>query len=139
MPQQQQRILLATRFMTERVVMREVLGQMGLTHVRECGDGETALEVLASEPVELVIADNDLPFHSGLELLQHLRGQGRDDLGFVLALEAGNAALAVESSALHARCVVKPFSAQAFQAAVTEALNGGDAATRAPADPKGGS
>lgn len=68
--------------------------------VEEAGDGETALEFLKRNPVDLMVLDLGLPGMDGLEVLRRLRGQGAampviilssrdDEAGKVAALDLG--------------------------------------------------
>ena len=68
--------------------------------VEEAGDGESALEFLKRNPVDLVILDLGLPGMDGLELIRRLRGEGAampivilssrdDEAGKVQALDLG--------------------------------------------------
>lgn len=43
--------------------------------VLEAGDGEEAWELLRREPVDLVITDQQMPFMTGLELCEAMRGR----------------------------------------------------------------
>jgi DNA-binding response OmpR family regulator len=86
----------------------------GLAHegysVREAPDGDTALELLASESFALILLDWVLPRRHGLEVLRDLRGRG--DLTPVIMLTARDA-VDHRIQALDAGAddyVVKPFS-----------------------------
>jgi two-component system KDP operon response regulator KdpE len=68
--------------------------------VDEAGDGESALEFLKRNPVDLVVLDLGLPGMDGLEVVRRLRGQGSatpvvilssrdDEVGKVAALDLG--------------------------------------------------
>jgi two-component system KDP operon response regulator KdpE len=68
--------------------------------VEEAGDGETALDFLKHNPVDLIILDLGLPGMDGLELVRRLRGDGSttpivilssrdDEAGKVAALDLG--------------------------------------------------
>ncbi len=68
--------------------------------VEEAADGETALDFLKRNPVDLVILDLGLPGMDGLEVVRQLRGQGSvipivilssrdDEAGKVAALDLG--------------------------------------------------
>jgi two-component system KDP operon response regulator KdpE len=68
--------------------------------VEEAGDGETALDFLQRNPVDLIVLDLGLPGMDGLEVLRRLRGQGAatpviilssrdDEAGKVAALDLG--------------------------------------------------
>ena len=68
--------------------------------VEEAGDGESALDFLKRNPVDLIVLDLGLPGMDGLEVVKKLRGQGAatpiiilssrdDEAGKVAALDAG--------------------------------------------------
>lgn len=68
--------------------------------VEEAGDGESALDFLKRNPVDLVILDLGLPGMDGLEVVRRLRGEGKtvpiiilssrdDEAGKVAALDLG--------------------------------------------------
>ena len=68
--------------------------------VEEAGDGETALDFLKRNPVDVMVLDLGLPGMDGLEVLRRLRGQGAampviilssrdDEAGKVAALDLG--------------------------------------------------
>ena len=48
----------------------------GVVRVEACAGAEEALEALAAEPADLVLSDQTLPGHSGLELLEQILGEG---------------------------------------------------------------
>jgi two-component system, chemotaxis family, chemotaxis protein CheY len=60
-----------------RAVVRKALGLSGLDvgSVHEAGDGHEALEVLRRAPVDLVLADVNMPSMSGVQLLQRMQAE----------------------------------------------------------------
>ena len=59
---------------TVRRMLRWVLAPLGL-RVLDAADGALALDVLGREPVDLVVADLNMPVMDGLELLRSMRAQ----------------------------------------------------------------
>jgi two-component system, chemotaxis family, chemotaxis protein CheY len=58
-----------------RGMVRRILGLTGLDigQVHEAGGGHEALEVLAKNPVDVVLADVNMPGMNGAELVQRIR------------------------------------------------------------------
>jgi CheY-like chemotaxis protein/anti-sigma regulatory factor (Ser/Thr protein kinase) len=65
-------VLLAEDDVTSRQIYFTVLAAEGY-HVIEVGDGNSALEVLRGQPVDLLITDIMMPGMTGIELLQRAR------------------------------------------------------------------
>ncbi len=59
---------------TMRALIKGSLQQIGITNLREAGDGEDALRALLSAPAHLVISDYNMPKLDGLGLLRAIRG-----------------------------------------------------------------
>ena len=58
---------------TMRALIKGSLQQIGITNLREAGDGEDALRALLSAPAHLVISDYNMPKLDGLGLLRAIR------------------------------------------------------------------
>mgnify|MGYP000889226309 CR=1 FL=1 len=58
-----------------RKILRRTLGQTGLDlgNVLEAEDGACALDVLAKDPIDVVIADVNMPNVDGIELVTRMR------------------------------------------------------------------
>ncbi|HET9454501.1 MAG TPA: sigma-54 dependent transcriptional regulator, partial [Gemmatimonadaceae bacterium] len=82
----------------------------------------TALGVLQSAPVDLVISDYRMPHMSGLEFLELLRSEGYQTPVIILTAIATveNAVAAIKAGALD--YLTKPFRAEQLEVAVTQAL-----------------
>jgi CheY-like chemotaxis protein len=90
----------------------------------EADDGQTALEVIAKERVDLLIADRAMPGLGGLELLKALRDQGKT-IPSVIISAYGEEELWGEAIALGATdYLLKPFSAAAVLKVVRKSLSG---------------
>jgi two-component system chemotaxis response regulator CheY len=69
-----QNILVVDDSATTRAFIRRVLGMCGFEndHIFEAGEGHAALDLLATQPVDLVLADLHMPGMGGLELTRHM-------------------------------------------------------------------
>lgn len=78
-------VLVVDDMSSMRLMIKAVLREMGIESVTQAGDGEKALEILASRTFDLLICDWDMPKMTGLEVLQALRGGDRQpDLPFIM-------------------------------------------------------
>ncbi|MDO7899873.1 HDOD domain-containing protein [Pseudomonas citrulli] len=80
------RVLIAEADSASRELLEQVLSQIRCdAQVDSCGEGRQALDLLARNPYDLVIADWELPGVDGLSLLRGLRQQPRTPaLPFIL-------------------------------------------------------
>lgn len=67
------RVLVVDDQQTMRSLVRGGLQQLGFTDVAEAADGETALKMMITRPVHLVISDYNMPKMDGLQLLRAVR------------------------------------------------------------------
>ncbi|MCH7599439.1 MAG: sigma-54-dependent Fis family transcriptional regulator [Myxococcales bacterium] len=102
-------ILIADDEHSIRFVLREALEAEGHT-VEEVGDGDRALELLATGRFDVAFLDIRMPGLSGLELLDRLRASGSETAAVVITAESTmeNAVQAMKRGALD--YLVKPFS-----------------------------
>jgi CheY-like chemotaxis protein len=98
----------ATRF-----VLRRMLASMQVAtgEIREAGDAGTALNVLSTTPVGLVLTEMELPDMSGLQLMSRIREKPElKDLPIVFLTRAPSRTTVLEATALGAAGFVsKPF------------------------------
>ena len=88
----------------------------------EAGNGVEALDVLAREPVTLLMSDMQMPRMSGIELLREVRVQYRD---VAVVMITGNADVEIAVGALSLGAmdyIVKPFQLEEVRARVAQAL-----------------
>lgn len=109
------------------IVLRE-LRKAGLDRVGtvEADNGRSALEVVRSEPVDLVLSDWNMPDMTGIEFLCELRREGfKVPFGFVTSESSGEVRRrAIDSGADFV--VVKPFQGDDLCREVTVALGGSE-------------
>ena len=63
-------VLVVDDYATMRRILRNLLGQIGFTHIEEAVDGAIAFEMLRERSFDLVISDWHMEPMSGLELLK---------------------------------------------------------------------
>jgi two-component system chemotaxis response regulator CheY len=99
-----------------RKILQRVLRQTGMAigAIHEAGDGQEALEVLKSQPVNLVLTDINMPKMDGLQLLAAIRANADwRELPVVMITTEGGEAKVGEALRLGARGYVrKPFTAE---------------------------
>ncbi len=67
------RLLLVDDSAPMRLVIRDVLADLGITQVDEAADGIAGMERFRQAPYDLVITDWHMPRSTGLELLRRIR------------------------------------------------------------------
>jgi two-component system chemotaxis response regulator CheY len=106
-----------------RGIIRKMLGAEG-PEVLEAADGKQALEVLASEPVDCIISDWNMPRMKGIDLLRQVRGDGAMAATpfIMVTAEALATNLAEADAAQVSSYLVKPFTAEDLWRAIRELL-----------------
>jgi len=106
-----------------RHLVRSIVRAMGITEIIIAEDGREALIMVAEKHVDLIICDWNLPYVSGLEVLETLRADPKSQhLPFImLTAETFRGRVAAAMKAGVSDYLVKPFTAQALTAKV-EAL-----------------
>ena len=98
-----------------RKILQRVLRQTGMAigSIYEVGDGQEALEVLASHKVDLVLTDINMPKMDGIQLLAALKGapEWRGVPVVMVTTEGGEAKVGEAVRLGAAGYVRKPFSA----------------------------
>jgi len=104
-----------------RWVIRRALTQAGY-NVAMAASGEEGLELLAQEPIDLVLLDLKMPGLDGLGVLRRFR-QGSADVPVILLTAYASVQTAVEAMKLGATDYLsKPFDVEALKLAVGRAL-----------------
>lgn len=121
------------------IVSRELRGIDAVTGVLEADSAEAAVELLPTEPIDLILCDWNMGGMTGLELLQALRAaEWTTPFGFVTS-ESSDEVRAAALEAGAAFVVVKPFTGAELRAGVESLLAGsGQAAPGATAPGTGG-
>lgn len=106
-----------------RMIVRRTLRQAGIDNeVKEASSGIEALAMLQSGQFELILCDWNMPEMTGIEFIQKLRSEGREDkVGFVTSESSADARItAREAGALF--LISKPFTPEAFRSTVSPML-----------------
>jgi len=107
------KILVVDDFATMRRIVRNILKQLGFTDIIEADDGSTALEILATDKIDLIVSDWNMPKVTGLELLKKIRADSKlKDIPFLMVTAEAQKQNIVE--AVQSGCnnyIVKPFTA----------------------------
>jgi two-component system, chemotaxis family, chemotaxis protein CheY len=119
------KVLVVDDFATMRRIIKNVLKQIGFTHILEADDGATAIEVLKENEVDLIISDWNMPRMNGLDLLKTVRNkESTKTIPFVMVTaeaQKDNVLQAVQSGVDN--YIVKPFTADAIKEKLTRVFN----------------
>jgi len=118
------KILVIDDFSTMRKVIKNLLKQGGYNNVAEADDGISALKILRSETIDMIISDWNMPNMNGLDLLKTVRAD-RELSGtpFLMVTAEGlrdNVVLAVKEGV--SNYIVKPFTAEVLNEKIEEIL-----------------
>jgi two-component system chemotaxis response regulator CheY len=106
------RILVVDDLEAMRMSVCSILKHLGFNRVLEAPDGHTALDIIRSSPVGLVIADLDMPGMDGIELLQSVRSDAEhSDLPVLFMTGEADKTRVLEAAKAGVNdYVLKPFS-----------------------------
>ncbi len=65
--------LILTKYVSERLVIRDALLRLGFERVLEAGDGDGAWALINDDRIDMIIADFNVPLLSGGDLLRRVR------------------------------------------------------------------
>ncbi|MCK5194967.1 MAG: response regulator [Desulfobulbaceae bacterium] len=118
------KVLVVDDFATMRRIVKNILTQLGFKNIVEADDGTTAVDVLKSQKVDLIISDWNMPKMTGLDLLKHVRADA--DIGatpFIMVTaeaQQDNIILAVKAKV--SQYIVKPFTAETLGEKINKVL-----------------
>lgn len=111
------KFLVADDFANMRRIVRNLLKELGFTHVEEAEDGAIALDKLRTGDFQFVVSDWNMPEMDGLTLLRHVRSDPRlKEVPFLMIVadrKKENLAAATQAGA--SGRIAKPFTADALQ------------------------
>lgn len=113
-------VLIADDSMLIRQVVKKVLKQVGIPtdSVMEANDGQEALELIKTQPVDLVLSDINMPNMDGLQMLMHIRqmeASNLQNLPVIMVSTEGSEETMAEAMELGANgYVLKPFTPEAL-------------------------
>ena len=119
------KVLIVDDFATMRRILKNILKQLGFKNLLEADDGTTALEVLESNEIDLVISDWNMPKMTGLELLKAVRASKKyAKVPFLMVTAEAQKQNVIEAvQAGVSNYVVKPFTAEGISAKLERILN----------------
>lgn len=107
------KFLVVDDFSTMRRIVKNVLQELGYSHIEEADDGKTALPMLQAGNFDFLITDWNMPGMQGIELLKAVRADARLSKLPVLMLtaEAKREQIVEAAQAGVNGYVIKPFTA----------------------------
>ena len=117
-------ILIVDDSPTMRRMVAAALAPLAETRFVEAGTGLQAIEMLAVEPVQMIVLDLSMPDMHGIEVLQFLRAHAQYRQLPVIVLTTRGDAITRDTavSAGASRYMTKPFAPAALLEAVTQVL-----------------
>jgi two-component system chemotaxis response regulator CheY len=117
-------VLVVDDFATMRKIIRSALKQIGYEKIFEADDGTTALPILHEETIDLVVTDWNMSRMSGLELLQKIRANPKNQhIPVVMVTAEGhkdNIVAAVKAGVDN--YIVKPFKTDVLKEKIEQAF-----------------
>lgn len=106
-------ILVVDDFSTMRRIIRNLLHELGFENTTEADDGNTAIPILESKPIDLIVLDWNMPGMPGIELLRWVRNHERlSKLPILMVTAEAKREQIVEAAEAGVNgYVVKPFNA----------------------------
>ena len=114
------KILIADDIDSARKVVLRLLHKIGFKDICEAKDGTEALKKLNESPIDLVIADLDMPGMTGLELLKEIRHtpELQHTLFILIASDAAKQHVMEAAKEKVSRFLLKPFTQLALEEAI---------------------
>ena len=119
-------ILIVDDSATTRAVIKRSLRMAGLAdgQIFEASDGQAALDLLAVSPVDLVLADLNMPRMDGVEMIRRMDADPKLSCIPVVVVSAEPNAATLTST--HHNClrgyIRKPFTPEEIKSAITQVL-----------------
>ena len=106
-------VLVVDDFSTMRRIVRNILRELDFKDILEADDGSSAVEILKTQKVDLIVSDWNMPKMTGLDLLRHVRGVDKTkDLPFLMVTAEAQKENVVEAvKARVSNYIIKPFTA----------------------------
>jgi len=107
-----------------RQMTRISLEEIGVRHIHEAENGNTAMDTATLQPLDLIISDFNMPEMDGLGLLRAVRGHPTARrVPFILVTGRGDRELVVKAAQAGANnYVVKPFTADILRQKIEQVI-----------------
>ena len=117
-------ILIVDDYKTMLRIIRNLLNQLNFANVEEAADGNTALEKLRSNSIELVISDWNMEPMTGLQLLREVRADSnlKDTPFIMITAESKTENVVAAKEAGVSNYIVKPFNAETLKTKLVSVL-----------------
>ncbi len=119
-------ILIVDDSVLTRTAIKRILGMIDIPvgRILEAPDGQAALKVLDAEPVDLVLADLNMPQMSGVEMIHQMRQQkSRADIPVVMVTTESSSTRIKELLSEGVRDYLhKPFTPEEFRSVISRHL-----------------
>ena len=116
------RILVIDDASTIRDALRQLLSAHGL-EVLEADNGERALELMAEQPIDLVISDLNMPGMDGITMCAHMKTQGHHAPIFMLTTQTSAELKARAKELGVVAWIVKPHKDEVLLKGIQKVLN----------------
>ena len=117
-------VLVVDDFSTMRRIVRNILRDLEFKNILEAENGSSALDILNSQDVDLVVSDWNMPKMTGLELLKSVRAADRlKNIPFLMVTAEAQKENIVEAvKAKVSNYIVKPFNAETLKTKLSSVL-----------------
>jgi two-component system, chemotaxis family, chemotaxis protein CheY len=124
-PRDVRNVLVVDDYSTMRRIMRNLLVQIGITHVDEAEDGASALKKLHEKRFDLIISDWNMTPMSGLDLLREIRAdKGLCHMPFIMVTAANDSKdVMTAKEAGVDNYIIKPFTAETLRKKIDTILS----------------
>lgn len=114
------KVLVVDDQVTSRLLISDMLLQLGFTQITVAQDGEQAARIMRQQPHHLVVSDYAMPKMDGLLLLHSIRtNPATKKSAFIMVTGHGNRELVQKAAALGANNVLaKPFTIEKLKASI---------------------
>jgi two-component system, chemotaxis family, chemotaxis protein CheY len=118
------KVLIVDHQYSVRQVTRMALEEIGIRNVYESADGKAAFETISVQPLDLIIADYNIPVMDGLSLLRAVRGSPAvRKLPFILSTGRGDRELVVKAAQAGVNnYLIKPFTAAILRQKIEQVM-----------------
>jgi len=119
------RILVVDDFSTMRRIVKNLLGELGFSHVDDADDGLTALPMLKTGRYDFLVTDWNMPGMRGIDLLKAVRAEpsiGKIPVLMVTAASRRDQIVFAAEAGVNGY-VVKPFTAVTLQQKIDKIFN----------------
>ena len=111
------KVLIVDDFATMRRILKNIMKQIGFSHITEADNGKNALKVLKSDSIDLVLCDWNMPEMPGIDVLNEVRADSdlKDTPFIMVTAEAQKENILEAVKAGVSSYIVKPFTAETVE------------------------